>query len=225
MLRCLSVGLGCWFIFERRLAAVGLLFVSSNKPLNSLSLCVQHTGSSRKRLTARGQRPAFPGSCSNAARRGNFFGLLRSPSSRQRPSRARLAGSVAANSTARCVDPEFMPNTVLSPWRAAGTLSTPSGSHQTGALGIVRQCVRAARQLPRGQRRWRNWVGRLPCERARARTCRLTAGAGRPSRGERRPWSSGSSLRGYVASPSGRPRGMAVWPHPRVSGCGRADTE
>ena len=57
-------------------------------------------------------------------------------------------------------------------------------------MGIARQCVRAARQLPRGQRRWRSRMGRPHCERARARACRLAAGAGRASRGERRPRSS-----------------------------------
>ena len=42
----------------------------------------------------------------------------------------------------------------------------------------------AARQLPRGQRRWPRRSGRPHWERARARACRLAAGASRPSRGE-----------------------------------------
>ena len=44
----------------------------------------------------------------------------------------------------------------------------------------------AARQLPRGQRRWPHRSGEPHSERARARAmpCRLTAGASRPSRGE-----------------------------------------
>ena len=42
----------------------------------------------------------------------------------------------------------------------------------------------AARQLPRGQRRWPRRSGRPHWERSRARACRLAAGASRPSRGE-----------------------------------------
>ena len=80
-------------------------------------------------------------------------------------------------------------------------------------MGIARQCVRAARQLPRGQRRWRSWVGRPPCERARARACRLAAGVGRASRAERRPRN--ALARALTSSPlsarlaRGRPVGAA----------------
>jgi hypothetical protein len=175
--------LGCWaagvFPFERRLAAV------------------QRTGSSRVRAPDSPRAAALSGSCSNAARRGNSFGLLRSPSSRRGPSRARLAGSAAANSTARCVSPEFMPNIepVARGRHAEHAWPTP----EPGALGIARQCVRAARQLPRGERRWPRRTGRPHCERARARACRLAAGAGRASRAERRPRS--SMVHWHVRSP------------------------
>ena len=49
-------------------------------------------------------------SCPNGAPHGQISGLLRASSSRRRPSRARWAGSAAANSPARRVAREFMPN-------------------------------------------------------------------------------------------------------------------
>ena len=169
---------------------------------------VQHTGSSRERLTARGQRRAGSGplsgsTCSNAARRGNCFGLLRSPSgapdSTAKPRTVGRVGSAAANcnSTARCVAPEFMPN--LEPV-ARGRHAEHAWLAPTGCIAIghraptMRACSQAA--LPRGQRRWprRTATGRgRHCERARAgaSACRLAAGAGRASRAERRPRRSG----------------------------------
>eukprot|EP00964_Phaeocystis_antarctica_P137943 scaffold102559_cov57-Phaeocystis_antarctica.AAC.3 len=64
----------------------------------------------------------------------------------------------------------------------------------------------AARQLPRGQRRWPRRSGPSHSERVRARACRLTAGASRPSRGERRPWSSKIQLARALTSPPSRRR-------------------
>jgi len=53
---------------------------------------------------------ALSSSTPNGAPRGNFSGLLRAASCRRRASRARLAGSAAANSPACCVAREFVPN-------------------------------------------------------------------------------------------------------------------
>ena len=53
---------------------------------------------------------ALSSSTPNGAPRGNFSGLLRAASCRRRASRSRLAGSAAANSSARCVAREFVPN-------------------------------------------------------------------------------------------------------------------
>ena len=124
------------FIFERRLAAV------------------QHTGSSRERLTPRGQR-RFPARA-RTPRGAAFFSAPsaianRSPSSRRRPSRARLAGWAAANSTARCAAPEFMPN--IEPM-ARGRHAEHEWLAPTGCIGHRAPiCVRTgtdstARQLP-----------------------------------------------------------------------------
>ena len=54
---------------------------------------------------------AVSSSCPNGAPHGQISGLLRASSSRRRPSRARWAGSAAANSPARRVAREFVPNT------------------------------------------------------------------------------------------------------------------
>ena len=64
----------------------------------------------------------------------------------------------------------------------------------------------AARQLPRGQRRWPHRSRRPHSERARASACRLTVGASRPSRGERRPWSWNILLACALTSPPSRRR-------------------
>jgi len=137
---------------------------------------------------------ALSGSCSNAARRGNSFGLLRSPSSRRRPSCARLAGSAAANSAARCVAPEFMPN--LEP-AARGRHAELAWLAPTGCIGHpAPMCACSQRQLPRGQRRRPRRTGRPHCERARARACRLAAGAGCASLCGRR--SGGTGARSFV---------------------------
>ena len=53
---------------------------------------------------------ALSASCPNGAPHGQISGLLRASSSRRRPSRDRLTGSAAANSSARCVAREFVPN-------------------------------------------------------------------------------------------------------------------
>jgi hypothetical protein len=53
---------------------------------------------------------AVSGSCPKLAPHANFSILLRAASCRRRPSRARLAGSAAANSPARRVAREFVPN-------------------------------------------------------------------------------------------------------------------
>ena len=53
---------------------------------------------------------ALSSSCPNGAPHGQISGLLRASSSRRRPSRDRLTGSAAANSSARCVAREFVPN-------------------------------------------------------------------------------------------------------------------
>ena len=117
------------FIFERRLAAV------------------QHTGSSRERLTPRGQR-RFPARARTPRGAAIFsaFCVRRAPDDGQAahdwPGQRQPIRPLAASLPSSC--------RISSRWRAAGTLST-SGSHQPGALGIARQCVRAARQLPRGQ--------------------------------------------------------------------------
>jgi hypothetical protein len=116
---------------------------------------VQHTGSSRERLTARGQRRAGSGPLRldvlerRAARqlfRPSAFAELPT----RRPSRARLAGWGQQQPIAIRPLAASLPSScrISSRWRAAGTLST-RGSHQPGALplGIARQqCVRAARQ-------------------------------------------------------------------------------
>jgi hypothetical protein len=102
-----------------------------------------------------------------------------------RPSCARLAGSAAANSAARCVAPEFMPN--LEP-AARGRHAELAWLAPTGCIGHpAPMCACSQRQLPRGQRRRPRRTGRPHCERARARACRLAAGVGRASRAERRP--------------------------------------
>ena len=80
----------------------------------------------------------------------------------------------------------------------------------------------ATRQLPRGQRRCPRRSGRPHWERARARACRLAAGASRPSRAERRRWSSKIQLARALSPPhligaagawreGGRPA-RRVWP-------------
>ena len=69
---------------------------------------------------------------------------------------------------------------------------------QNGPCAPIR-CVLPGRQLPRGQRRWPRRTGRTHWERARARACRLAAGASRSSRGERRPWSSNPLARESLA--------------------------
>jgi hypothetical protein len=93
---------------------------------------------------------AVSGLCPNAARRGNFFGLLRSPSSRRRPSRARLAGSAAANSPARRVAREFVPN--AEPMPRGRRASAPRESPTRCRLGAAAEHaleVRAARPFPK----------------------------------------------------------------------------
>ena len=76
-------------------------------------------GASHSRRTAHGMAPqparcprtrALSSSCPNGAPHGQISGLLRASSSRRRPSRDRLTGSAAANSSARCVAREFVPN-------------------------------------------------------------------------------------------------------------------
>ena len=141
---------------------------------------------------------------------GEISGLLRASSSRRRPSHARWAGSAAANSPARRVAREFMPNT--EPVARGRRAATAGIDHQ---VQIGRRCAAsppAARQLPRGQRRWPRRSGRPHSERARARACRLTAGASRPSRGERRPWSSKIQLARALTSASLRRRRAAHHP-------------
>ena len=76
-------------------------------------------GASHSRRTAHWMAPqptSFPrtralsASCPNGAPHGQISGLLRASSSRRRPSCDRLTGSAAANSPARCVAREFVPN-------------------------------------------------------------------------------------------------------------------
>jgi hypothetical protein len=117
--------LGWVFIFERRLAAVP----------------VQHTGSSRKRQTPRGQRrsPARARTPRGAAILSAFC-VRRAPDDGQAahgwPGQQQPIRPLAASLPSSC--------RISSRRRAAGTLSS-RGSHQPGALGIPRQCVRAAR--------------------------------------------------------------------------------
>jgi hypothetical protein len=107
---------------------------------------------------------------------------------------ARLAGSAAANSAARCVAPEFMPN--LEP-AARGRHAELAWLAPTGCIGHpAPMCACSQRQLPRGQRRRPRRTGRPHCERARARACRLAAGAGCASLCGRR--SGGTGARSFV---------------------------
>jgi hypothetical protein len=125
---------------------------------------------------------AVSGSCPNGAPHEKSSGLLRAASSRRRPSRARWTGSAAANSPARRVAREFMPNTEPMAARPASShrVNRPPGAGWSPRAASPP----AARQLPRGQRRWPRRSGRPHWERARARACRLAAGASRPSHGE-----------------------------------------
>ena len=120
---------------------------------------VQHTGSSRERLTARGQRRAGSGPLRTPARRArtprgaaivSAFCVRRAELPTRRPSRARLAGWGQQQPIAIRPLAASLPSScrISSRWRAAGTLST-RGAHQPGALPLDiarQQCVRAARQ-------------------------------------------------------------------------------
>ena len=126
---------------------------------------------------------AVSSSCPNGAPHEKSSGLLRAASSRVTTAKPRTVDRVSGGQFAR--SPRR--SRVHAEYRARG--ARPARSHRVnrppGADWSPRAASPpAARQLPRGQRRWPRRSGRPHWERARARACRLAAGASRPSRGE-----------------------------------------